>query len=78
MYENPNSLQILRCEILLKTLLEMELFILLESDFHPFGPETRNLVTEIRSYKLDKGEMLVDGGPGETTDIVNSLYKNFL
>ena len=50
---------------------------LLESDYHPFGPETRNLVTQIRSFKLDTGEIFVDGGPGETTDIVNSLYKKF-
>lgn len=78
MYENPNSLTDFEVRNIVENFArDGAILFLLESDFHPFGPETRNLVTEIRSYKLDKGEMLVDGGPGETTDIVNSLYKKF-
>ena len=78
MYDNPNTLTDFEVRNIVENFArDGAILFLLESDYHPFGPETRNLVTEIRSYKLDKGHMFVDGGPGETTDIVNSLYNKF-
>ncbi len=78
MYDNPNSLTDFEVRNIVENFArDGAILYLLESDYHPFGPETRNLVTQIRSFKLDTGEIFVDGGPGETTDIVNSLYKKF-
>jgi len=50
---------------------------LVESDLHPFWPETRSLVSEIRALVPETGELHVNGGAGEITDIVNTLYGKF-
>jgi RND superfamily putative drug exporter len=56
------------------------ILFLVHSDLHPFWPETRQLVTEIRALVPDSsnnGELHVNGGASEITDIVNALYGKF-
>ncbi len=48
------------------------------SDLHPFSPEARRLVDQIRSFRLTEYERVyVDGGAAHTTDLVGSLYGRF-
>ncbi len=48
------------------------------SNLHPFSPEARVLVDEIRSFQLPESERShVDGGAAYTNDLVGSLYGRF-
>lgn len=48
------------------------------SDLHPFSPEARKLVDEIRAFSLPEDQNLyVDGGAAHTNDLVRSLYGRF-
>ncbi len=48
------------------------------SGMHPFSPEARVLVDEIRSFKLPASERShVDGSAAYTNDLVRSLYGRF-
>lgn len=48
------------------------------SNLHPFSPEARRLIDEIRSFRLPESERsYVDGGAAHTNDLVNSLYSRF-
>ena len=48
------------------------------SDLHPFSPEARELVDEIRALKPPEGQKVyVDGGAAHTNDLVESLYGRF-
>ena len=53
------------------------ILFLVHSDLHPFWPETRQLVTDIRALTLSDGELYVSGGASEITDIINTLYGKF-
>ena len=48
------------------------------ADLHPFSPEARRLVDEIRSFRLPEAERsYVDGSAAHTNDLVGSLYGRF-
>ena len=48
------------------------------SDLHPFSPEARKLVDEIRSFGSDQVDNIhVDGGAAHTNDLIGSLYGRF-
>jgi len=53
------------------------ILFLVHSDLNPFWPETRQLVTDIRALIPTEGELHVNGGASEITDIVNALYGKF-
>jgi len=53
------------------------ILFLVHSDLHPFWPETRQLVADIRALIPPDGELHVSGGASEITDIINTLYGKF-
>ncbi|MDA1280517.1 MAG: MMPL family transporter [Chloroflexi bacterium] len=81
LYTNPESItDVTAARIVSDTVRDGAILFLVESDLHPFWPESRELVTEIRSLippGTNGGELHVDGGAGEITDIVNTLYGKF-
>ena len=81
LYRNPESItDVATARIVRETVRDGAILFLVGSDLHPFWPETRELVTEIRSLVPtgeNAGKLHVDGGAGEITDIVNTLYGKF-
>lgn len=79
LYTNPESItDVSVARLVRETVREGAILFLVRSELHPFWPETRELVTEIRSLVPNDGGVLhVDGGAGEITDIINSLYGKF-
>ena len=81
LYENPESItDVTVARIVRETVREGAILFLVESELHPFWPETRELVTEIRSLVppgQNGGTLHVDGGASEITDIINALYSRF-
>lgn len=78
LYENPSALT----DVALRRLVEESVrdgavLFLVHSDLHPFWPETRQLVTDIRALIPPSGVLHVNGGASEITDIVNTLYGKF-
>lgn len=81
LYKNPESItDVSTARLVRNTVRNGAILFLVQSDLHPFWPETRQLVTDIRSLVppgQNGGTLHVDGGAGEITDIVNSLYGKF-
>ena len=78
LYTHPDSIT----DVALKRIVEESVrpgavLYLVQSDLHPFWPETRQLVTDIRALIPAQGELHVGGGPSEITDIINTLYGKF-
>ena len=78
LYTHPDSIT----DVALKRIVEESVrpgavLYLVHSDLHPFWPETRQLVTDIRALIPAQGELHVAGGPSEITDIINTLYGKF-
>ncbi len=78
LYTHPDSIT----DVALKRIVEESVrpgavLYLVQSDLHPFWPETRQLVTDIRALNPAQGELHVAGGPSEITDIINTLYGKF-
>jgi RND superfamily putative drug exporter len=81
LYQSPESItDVALARIVRETVRDGAILFLVESELHPFGPETRELVTEIRSLLPPEGNggtLHVDGGASEITDIINALYGKF-
>jgi len=82
LYQHPESItDVTAARIVRESIREGAILFLVHSDLHPFFPETRELVTEIRSLippgAPSGGELHVNGGASEITDIVNALYGKF-
>ncbi|MCZ6539177.1 MAG: MMPL family transporter [Chloroflexi bacterium] len=81
LYENPESItDVTTARLVRETVRDGAILFLVESELHPFWPETRVLVTEIRSLVppgQNGGTLHVSGGASEITDIVNALYGMF-
>jgi RND superfamily putative drug exporter len=78
MYRHPESItDVAAVRIVEESVRPGAILFLVHSDLHPFWPETRQLVTDIRSLIPQEGELHVDGGASEITDIVNALYGKF-
>ena len=81
LYESPESItDVALARIVRETVRDGAILFLVESELHPFWPETRELVTEIRSLLPPEGNggtLHVDGGASEITDIINALYGKF-
>ena len=82
LYQHPESISdVTAARMVRESVREGAILFLVHSDLHPFYPETRQLVTEIRSLippdALSGGELHVNGGASEITDIVNVLYGKF-
>ncbi len=81
LYQSPESItDVALARIVRETVRDGAILFLVESELHPFWPETRELVTEIRSLLPPEGNggtLHVDGGASEITDIINALYGKF-
>ena len=81
LYQSPESItDVALARIVRETVRDGAILFLVESELHPFWPETRELVTEIRSLLPPEGNggtLHVDGGASEITDIINVLYGKF-
>ena len=81
LYQSPESItDVALARIVRETVRDGAILFLVESELHPFWPETRELVTEIRSLLPPEGNggtLYVDGGASEITDIINALYGKF-
>jgi RND superfamily putative drug exporter len=82
LYQHPESItDVTAARIVRESVREGAILFLVHSDLHPFYPETRQLVTDIRSLippdAPSGGELHVNGGASEITDIVNALYGKF-
>lgn len=81
LYQSPESItDVALARIVRETVRDGAILFLVESEMHPFWPETRELVTEIRSLLPPEGNggtLHVDGGASEITDIINALYGKF-
>jgi RND superfamily putative drug exporter len=81
LYRSAESItDVTLARIVRETVRDGAILFLVESELHPFWPETRELVTEIRSLlppEGNGGSLHVDGGAAEITDIINALYGKF-
>ena len=81
LYQHPESItDATVARLVRETVRDGAILFLVHSDLHPFWPETRQLVTEIRALRLagdNQGELHVNGGASEITDIINALYGKF-
>ena len=81
LYQSPESItDVALARIVRETVRDGAILFLVESELHPFWPETRELVTEIRSLLPPEGNggtLHVGGGASEITDIINALYGKF-
>ena len=81
LYQHPESItDATVARLVRETVRDGAVLFLVHSDLHPFWPETRQLVTEIRALRLsgdEQGELHVNGGASEITDIINALYGKF-
>lgn len=81
LYQSPESItDVALARIVRETVRDGAILFLVESELHPFWPETRALVAEIRSLLPPEGNggtLHVDGGASEITDIINALYGKF-
>jgi putative drug exporter of the RND superfamily len=82
LYQHPESITDVTASRLVRdSVRDGAILFLVHSDLHPFFPETRQLVTEIRALippdATNGGELHVNGGASEITDIVNALYGKF-
>ena len=81
LYQSPESItDVALARIVRETVRDGAILFLVESELHPFWPEARELVTEIRSLLPPEGNggtLHVDGGASEITDIINALYGKF-
>ena len=81
LYQSPESItDVALARIVRETVRDGAILFLVESELHPFWPETRELVTEIRSLLPPEGNggtLYVDGGASEITDNINALYGKF-
>jgi len=82
LYQHPESItDVTASKIVRESVRPGAILFLVHSDLHPFWPETRQLVTEIRALippdSTTGGQLHVNGGASEITDIVNALYGKF-
>ncbi len=78
LYQNPESItDVAAARIVNEAVRNGAILFLVQSDLHPFWPETRQLVTDMRALRVPEGELYVNGGASEITDIVNALYGKF-
>jgi RND superfamily putative drug exporter len=82
LYQHPEAItDVTASRIVRESVRDGAILFLVHSDLHPFYPETRQLVTEIRALippdENTGGELHVNGGASEITDIVNALYGKF-
>ena len=82
LYQHPEAItDVTASRIVRESVRDGAILFLVHSDLHPFYPETRQLVTEIRALippdSTSGGELHVNGGASEITDIVNALYGKF-
>ena len=81
LYQHPESItDATVARLVRETVRDGAILFLVHSDLHPFWPETRQLVTEIRALRLSgdaQGDLHVNGGASEITDIINALYGKF-
>ncbi len=78
LYTHPESItDVAASRIVEESVRPGAILFLVHSDLHPFWPETRQLVADIRALIPPEGELHVSGGASEITDIVNTLYGKF-
>jgi RND superfamily putative drug exporter len=78
LYRRPESItDVTAARIVEESVRDGAVLFLVHSDLHPFWPETRQLVTDIRALIPAQGQLHVNGGASEITDIVNALYGRF-
>jgi RND superfamily putative drug exporter len=78
LYTHPESItDVAAARIVEESVRNGAILFLIHSDLHPFWPETRQLVTDIRALIPPGGELHVSGGAGEITDIIAALYGKF-
>jgi len=79
MYARPEALTDINAQLLLQDTVRDGIVVFgVQSESHPFSPEARRLVGEIRALRPPSGHRTyVDGGSGEVKDIVDSLYGRF-
>jgi RND superfamily putative drug exporter len=78
LYTHPESItDVAAARLVEESVRNGAILFLVHSDLHPFWPETRQLVTDIRALIPADGELHVNGGASEITDIVNALYGKF-
>ncbi len=79
MYAHPEAVADVTARLLLEdTVRDGTVMFAVESDFHPFSPESRRLVAEVRALQPPEGHRaFVDGGAAEVSDIIHSLYGRF-
>jgi RND superfamily putative drug exporter len=82
LYQHPEAItDVLASQLVRESVRPGAILFLVHSDLHPFWPETRQLVTDIRALippdDSTGGQLHVNGGASEITDIVNALYGKF-
>lgn len=78
LYEHPESITDVAARSLIdESVRNGAILFLVHSELHPFWPETPQLVTDIRALIPPEGQLHVNGGASEITDIVNTLYGKF-
>ncbi|MBT4125920.1 MAG: MMPL family transporter [Chloroflexi bacterium] len=78
LYTHPESItDVAAARIVEESVRPGAILFLVHSDLHPFWPETRQLVADIRALIPPDGELHVSGGASEITDIINTLYGKF-
>lgn len=78
LYQHPEAItDVTAAQLVRESVRPGAILFLVHSDLHPFWPETRQLVTEIRALIPPSGQLHVNGGASEITDIVNTLYGKF-
>ena len=80
LYQHPESItDVTTSQLVRESVRPGAILFLVHSDLHPFWPETRQLVTDIRALipPASGDELHVNGGASEITDIVNALYGKF-
>jgi RND superfamily putative drug exporter len=78
LYRHPESItDVAAARMVDESVRNGAVLFLVHSELHPFWPETRQLVTDIRALIPQDGQLHVNGGASEITDIVNALYGKF-
>lgn len=78
LYSHPESItDVAAARIVEESVRNGAILFLIHSDMHPFWPETRQLVIDIRALIPPGGEFHVSGGTSEIADIIDTLYGKF-
>ena len=78
LYTHPESItDVAAARIVEESVRNGAILFLVHSEMHPFWPETRQLVADIRALIPPDGELHVSGGASEIADIIAALYGKF-